>query len=70
MPATTEITQPVLDLGKMSEVQKLAALLIILGPESAAQILKGLDEDKVHQVTGEMASLPSIGPRLQLDFII
>lgn len=70
MAATTEIAQPAaLDIAKMTEVQKLAALLIILGPDSAAQILKGLDEDKVHQVTGEMASLPAIGPRLQRDVL-
>jgi len=69
MPAVETTQAAILDIAKMTEVQKLAALLIILGPDSAAQLLKGLDEDLVHQVIGEMASLPAIGPRLQRDIL-
>jgi flagellar motor switch protein FliG len=49
-----------LDVSKMSKVQKLAALLIILGPESAAQILKTLDSRELETVSAEMARLPMI----------
>ena len=49
-----------LDVSKMSKVQKLAALLIILGPESAAQILKTLDGKELETVSAEMAKLPVI----------
>ena len=64
MPATAEIAQPAdLDIAKMTKVQKLAALLIILGPESAAQILKGLDEDKVHKSPVRWPASRRSGPR-------
>jgi flagellar motor switch protein FliG len=49
-----------LDVSKMSKAQKLAALLIILGPESAAQILKTLDSKELESVSAEMARLPMI----------
>ena len=42
MAAPAEAEQIVPDVSKMSKVQKLAALLIILGPEAAAGIMKEL----------------------------
>jgi flagellar motor switch protein FliG len=35
---------PVTDIATLTKVQKLAIFLILLGQESAAQILKNLDE--------------------------
>ena len=32
------------DINKMTKVQKLASLLVLLGPESATQILKNLEK--------------------------
>ena len=49
----------------MTKVQKLAALLVILGPEAAAQLLKSLDDHELEAVTGEMAKLAIIGQELQ-----
>ncbi len=70
MPATVEITPTAaLDAAKMTKEQKLAALLIILGPDSAAQILKGLDEREIQQVTAEMANIPSIDQQLQREIL-
>ena len=43
-----------------AEVQKLAALMIILGPESAAQILRTLETRELEIVSAEMAKLPVI----------
>lgn len=44
----------------MTRLQKLAALLIILGPESAAAILRTLDPQALEAVSAEMARLPMI----------
>jgi flagellar motor switch protein FliG len=51
---------PGLDPAQMNKAQKLAALLIILGPETAAQILKGLSPQDLEKVSSEMTRLPSI----------
>jgi flagellar motor switch protein FliG len=48
-----------------TRIQKLAALLVILGPEAAAQILKGLDSREVEDASAEMAKFPMISPALQ-----
>jgi flagellar motor switch protein FliG len=51
----TELTRP----------QKLAVLLCMLGPESAAQILKHFDEREMELVIGEMGKLELIPHALQ-----
>jgi flagellar motor switch protein FliG len=48
------------DVSKMSKLQKLAALLILLGPESAAHILRTLEAHELEAVSVEMARLPLI----------
>jgi len=47
-----------LDVSKMTKVQKLAVLLVMVGPEAAAQVMKNLDE--LDSVAAEMAKLASI----------
>jgi flagellar motor switch protein FliG len=49
-----------LEVSKMTKLQKLAALLIILGPESASAILRTLDPQALEAVSVEMARLPMI----------
>jgi flagellar motor switch protein FliG len=46
---------PVTDIATLTKVQKLAIFLILLGQESAAQILKNLDEHELEAVTSEMS---------------
>lgn len=58
-----------IEAAKMTKHQKLAALLIILGPESAAQILKGLEERELEAVTLEMAKLAVIDQDLQREIL-
>jgi flagellar motor switch protein FliG len=53
------------ETGKMTRLQKLAALLIILGPESAAQLLKNFDELELESITREMSRLSVINQELQ-----
>ena len=60
-----EIESPILDIVKMTKVQKLAALLVILGPDGAAQMLKGMDEHEVEAVSVEMSKITIISQELQ-----
>lgn len=55
-PSTpTELTRP----------QKLAVLLCMLGPDSAAQVLKNFDEREMELIIGEMGKLELISHELQ-----
>lgn len=58
-----------MDVAKMTKVQKLAALLIILGPESASQILKIFDEHELEVITAEMTKMTLIPHDLQQDIL-
>jgi len=60
---------PAVEFAKMTKFQKLAALLIVLGPESAAQILKTLEEPELEAVSLEMARLPVVGQELQQEVL-
>ncbi|HUI06969.1 MAG TPA: flagellar motor switch protein FliG [Verrucomicrobiae bacterium] len=53
-------TPATLDLAKLTRVEKLAALLVILGPEPAAEILKGFDHREVADITTAMMAMPVI----------
>jgi flagellar motor switch protein FliG len=53
----------------MTKVQKLAALLIILGPDSAAQIMRSLDEQELESVSLEMSKLAVISQELQQEVL-
>ncbi len=65
MAATAEPEQAALDIAKMTKVQKIAALLVILGPESAAAILKHLDESEVEAIASEASKMALIDQTLQ-----
>src|ERR1700749_3891088 len=54
---------------KMTRVQKLAALLVILGPESAAQMMKNFDEHELEAVSLEMSKLNVISQELQNEIL-
>lgn len=53
----------------MTKIQKLAALLIMLGPESAAGVLKHLDESELEAVTSEMAKITMVSAELQTEIL-
>jgi flagellar motor switch protein FliG len=56
MPATLETPEVVSpESGAMTKIQKLAALLVMLGPESAAVILKQFPPREMEAVSREMA---------------
>src|SRR5580658_6931678 len=56
-------------ISKMTRHQKLAALLVVLGTESAAQILKNLEEHEVEQVSTEMAKLTLITQEMRQEIL-
>jgi flagellar motor switch protein FliG len=57
------------DASKFTREKKLAALLMVLGSESAAEVLKGLSEQQVAAVTSAMTSLPVIDQHLQREIL-
>lgn len=67
--ATAETSAAAIDISKMTKIQKLAALLVILGPESAAQVLRNLDEHELEAVSAEMSKLTLISLDLQQEIL-
>lgn len=65
MPTAPEHEAPPADVSRMTKVQKLAALLVILGPDAAAQVLKHLEEQELEVVSSEMARFTFISRELQ-----
>lgn len=53
------------EISRLTKVQKLAALLIILGPENAALVMKNLDPHELDAISVEMSKLTSISRELQ-----
>jgi flagellar motor switch protein FliG len=49
----------------MTKIQKLAALLIILGPDSAVKVLQTLNSEELEAVSTEMTRLPMIDQELR-----
>ncbi len=53
----------------MNKYQKLAALLVILGPENAAGVLKSLEDSTVESVVSEISNLRLLSPKEQEDIL-
>ena len=66
MPAEQDLKPISLDLAQMTKLQKLAALLIIVGPEAASQVMKDLGETELEAVATEIARIPMIPADVQL----
>ncbi|HEX4119651.1 MAG TPA: flagellar motor switch protein FliG [Verrucomicrobiae bacterium] len=56
-------------MARMTRHQKLATLLVILGPDSAAQMLKTLDEHEVELVSMEMAKMTLITQEMRREIL-
>jgi flagellar motor switch protein FliG len=71
MPALAESAPPTngAETGALSKTQKLAALLAMLGPESAAEILKGFQPAEIEPISREMARF-SLIPQWQQEDIL
>jgi flagellar motor switch protein FliG len=69
MAAPTENATAPLDFAKMTKVQKLATLLVMVGSEPAAQVMKHLDEHELDGVAAEMAKLRIIPHEIQREVL-
>src|SRR2546425_2482289 len=70
MPANpTPADQAPSDASQLTKVQKLAVLLVILGPETAAQILRSLDEPELELVSTEMAKITLVSQELKAEIL-
>ncbi len=54
-----------LEYSKLTQVQKLAAFLLLLEPANATTIMKNLDEHLLESVAAEMTNLPIVPQHLQ-----
>ena len=54
---------------EMTRLQKLAALLIMLGPDSAAQMLRTFDHHEIEFISREMARLTVVSQELQNEIL-
>ncbi len=68
MPSPIESPETV-DPAEMTKVQKLAVLLIILGPESAARLMKQLDESELEVVTAEMTRISVVTQEMRAEVL-
>jgi flagellar motor switch protein FliG len=57
------------EISRLSKVQKVAALLVLLGPEAAAQLLKHFEEHELEAVSAEMAKITLVSQELQRDLL-
>jgi flagellar motor switch protein FliG len=69
MSEATQTDAPTLQASAMSKPQKLAALLVMLGPESAAQMLKHFDELEIESISTEMAKLSLLDQETQAEIL-
>jgi flagellar motor switch protein FliG len=70
MPVAAETTvAPPSEVAKMTKIQKLAVLLVILGPESAAQLLKGMEEHELDAITAEMSKISLVSQDTQVEIL-
>jgi flagellar motor switch protein FliG len=69
MTMSIEADIAALQISKMTRHQKLAALLVVLGAESAAQILKNLDEQEVELVSTEMSKLTFVTQEMRHEIL-
>ena len=56
------------DMG-ITGLQKAAILLIALGPEKSATVLKHLKEDEIESLTLEIANTRSVSPQVKEDVL-
>jgi flagellar motor switch protein FliG len=57
------------EISKLTKIQKLAILLIVLGPESAAQVLRNLDEHELEAVSAEMSRQTFVSQEMQKEIL-
>jgi flagellar motor switch protein FliG len=57
------------EYGRLTKFQKLAALLVMLGPDNASAVLKRFDLIEVEAISTEMAKMPMISQETQQELL-
>src|ERR1700739_796777 len=70
MPATTELAEAPVEAGALNKTQKLAALLVMLGSESAAVILKQFQPREIEAISREMTRFNLITREQQQEILM
>ena len=70
MPATIEPTEGAVESGALNKTQKLAALMVMLGTESAAVILKQFQSREIEAISREMARFNLITREQQREILM
>lgn len=65
MSATLTQPEKTNPIAGLSKVQKLAALLVVLGPEEASVILSAFNHRQMEQIMGEMAKIEFVSAEVQ-----
>ena len=63
--AATETPIKPSPIAELNKIQKLAALLVVLGPEEAAVILSAFNQRQMEQIMGEMAKIEFLSADVQ-----
>lgn len=69
MSAREEVKPFPRELAQMSKVQKLAVLLVVLGRDTAAELLKKLTEEEVEAVAKEISRIEMVDAQLQKEIL-
>ena len=70
MAATLEASEPIVETGALTKTQKLAALLVMLGSDSAAVILKQFQPREIEAISREMARFNLITREQQQEILM
>jgi len=57
------------EFAQLTKIQKLAAFLLILSPENAANLMKTLDEHELEEVSAEMVKLGTVSQDVQREIL-
>ena len=63
--AATETPTKLSPIAGLNKIQKLAALLVVLGPEEASVILSAFNQRQMEQIMGEMAKIEFLSADVQ-----
>lgn len=55
-----------LEYDKLNKAQRLAVFLVVIGPESAAEILRHFDDTEIETVCRELAQIPMVSDELRI----
>lgn len=69
MSASAETQPDLTSVAALTPVQKFAMLLIILGPDSASQMLRQLSDSELESVTGEMSKITVVTQEMRQEIL-